>query len=154
MAATPIAEKNRPFLEKIQRQASLPDIYDARDIAIVVFRTMRDMMPNESAERVASELQVEAMPGDDAALEGDIADLWKDDNPIVRFISRIRQPLTIDAESFVRRVGSEGGLPKGVDARAAIQAVFSATKDELSPERQREVSIYLPNIIRSMWERA
>ncbi|MEO1132928.1 MAG: DUF2267 domain-containing protein [Cyanobacteria bacterium J06639_1] len=154
MPATPIADKNRPFLEKVQQKADLPDVYDARDIAIVVFRTMRDMMPNESADRVESELRVEALPTDDASLEGEIADLWKDDNPVVRFISRIRQPLKIDAESFVRRVGSEGGLPKGVDARDAIQAVFSATKDELTPDRQREVSTFLPDIIRSMWERA
>lgn len=154
MPATPIAEKNRPFLEKVQQKASLPDVYDARDIAIVVFRTMRDMMPNESVDRVESELHVEALPTDDATLEGEIADLWKDDNPVVRFISRIRQPLKIDAESFVRRVGAEGGLPKGVDARDAIQAVFSATKDELTPDRQREISIFLPDIIRSMWERA
>lgn len=154
MTATAIAEKNRPFLEKVQKQAGLPDIYDAKDLAIVVFRTMRDMIPNEAVDRVESELHEEALPTDDTTLQGEIAELWMDDNPIVRFVSRIRQPLNIDAESFITRISAEGSLPKGVETRTAIAAVFSATKDELPAERQREIGIYLPDIIRTMWERA
>ncbi|MEO1132722.1 MAG: DUF2267 domain-containing protein [Cyanobacteria bacterium J06639_1] len=154
MTATVITEKNRPFLEKVQREAGLPDIYDAKELAIIVFRTLRDMMPNEAADRVESELHAEALPTDDTTLQGEIADLWKDDNPVVRFVSRIRQPLDIDAESFIARISAEGSLPKGVETRTAISAVFGATKDELPPERQREIGIYLPDIIRAMWERA
>ncbi len=33
----PIPEKYVPFLQKVMTQAKLPDIYDARDITVVVF---------------------------------------------------------------------------------------------------------------------
>ena len=45
--ATPIATKNMPFLEKVMLKGNLNDIYDARDISEVVFRSMRDMMTTE-----------------------------------------------------------------------------------------------------------
>ncbi|MHC5833194.1 MAG: DUF2267 domain-containing protein, partial [Nostoc sp.] len=92
-------------------------------------------------DRVEGELHTEAVPTDEKALQLEVAELWKDTNPLVRFLSRIRQPLTgpaplgIDSNLFLRRVANEGGLPGTVEVEQAIKAVFSATKDELSQER-------------------
>ena len=59
------------------QRASLPDIYDARDLTLVVFRTMRDMMTTAASDRT------------EAAFEDDnIAQLWKDDNPVVSLLSK------------------------------------------------------------------
>ena len=148
----PVAAQDKPFLEKVMRQANLPDIYDARDITIVVFRTMRDLMTTEASDKVARELREEALPTDKKALQDEIADLWQDTNPLVSFLSRIRPPLKIDSELFLRRINQEAGLPAGVEAETVIKAVFSATKDELSPERVQEVASSLPAQIRLMWE--
>ena len=154
MTTVPVAEKERPFLEKVMDQANLPDIFDARDITVVVFRTMRDLMTTEAADQVAEELHKEALPTEKKALQDEIADLWKDTNPIVAFLSRIRPPLQIDSDLFLRRINQEAGLPRGVEPETVIKAVFSATKDELSPERVKEIAGFLPDQIRQMWEQA
>jgi uncharacterized protein (DUF2267 family) len=135
-------------------KAELEDIFDARDITEVVFRTMRDMMTTEASDRVAEELHKEAEPTEDKALQNEIADLWKDTNPLVSFLSRIRPPLIIRTETFLLRIRQEAGLPQGVEPEAVIKAVFSATKDELSEERVKEVANFLPDEIRKMWEGA
>jgi uncharacterized protein (DUF2267 family) len=135
-------------------KGELEDIFDARDITEVVFRTMRDMMTNEASDRVADELHKEAEPTEDKALQNEIAELWKDTNPIVSFLSRIRPPLIIRSQTFLLRIRQEAGLPQGVEPETAIKAVFSATKDELSEERAQEVSGFLPDEIRQMWEAA
>lgn len=152
--AVPIATKDMPFLEKVMFKGELEDIFDARDITEVVFRTMRDMMTNEASDRVADELHKEAEPTEDKALQNEIAELWKDTNPIVSFLSRIRPPLIIRSQTFLLRIRQEAGLPQGVEPETAIKAVFSATKDELSDERVKEVSGFLPDEIRQMWEAA
>jgi uncharacterized protein (DUF2267 family) len=101
------------------------------------------------------------LPTDDKTLQQEIADLWKDTNPLVGLLSRIRQPLTgepapvgIDGNLFARRVELEGSLPSGVKPETAIAAVFSATKDELSEERIQEIAGFLPDRIREMWASA
>ncbi len=154
MTTVPVAEKDRPFLEKVMDQANLPDIFDARDITVVVFRTMRDLMTTKAADQVAEELHKKALPTEKKALQDEIADLWKDTNPIVAFLSRIRPPLQIDSDLFLRRINQEAGLPRGVEPETVIKAVFSATKDELSPERVKEIAGFLPDQIRQMWEQA
>lgn len=150
----PIATKDMPFLEKVMYKGDLDDIFDARDITEVVFRTMRDMMTTEASDRVASELHKEAEPTKDKALQNEIAELWKDTNPIVSFLSRIRPPLIIKSDTFLFRIRQEAGLPPGVEPETVIKAVFSATKDELSEERVKEISGFLPDEIRKMWEEA
>ncbi len=152
--STPIATKDMPFLEKVMVKGDLEDIFDARDITEVVFRTMRDMMTTEVSDQVAEELHKEAEPTEDKALQNEVADLWKDTNPIVAFLSRVRPPLKIKPENFIRRVNQEGGLAQGDDPKQVINAVFSATKDELSEERIREIAGFLPDEIREMWEQA
>lgn len=131
----------KAFLEKVMQRANLPDIYDARDLTLVVFRTMRDLMTTAAADRT------QAAFGDD-----DIAKLWKDDNPIVSLLSRLRPPLEIDAETFIRRIKQEGGVPRGVSSEAVIMAVFSAAREALPPERAQEISACLPTGLRGLWE--
>ncbi|MBD2518749.1 DUF2267 domain-containing protein [Nostoc sp. FACHB-973] len=157
---TAIAREHRSFLEKVLVKARFADLYDARDFSEVVFRVMRDLMTTEASDRVEGELHKEAVPTDEKALQFEVADLWKDTNPIVRFLSRIRQPLRgpapigIDSNLFLTRVANEGALPPNVKAEQAVQAVFSATKDELSQERIQEIASWLPDRIRQLWEQA
>lgn len=152
--SVPIVEESMPFLEKVMLRGKLEDIFDARDVSEVVFRTMRDVMTTEASERVADELHEPAEPTQDKALQNEIADLWKDTNPIVRFLSRIRPPLEIKDETFLFRIRQEAGLPQGVSPETAIKAVFAATKDDLSQERIQEINSFLPGQIREMWQQA
>jgi uncharacterized protein (DUF2267 family) len=157
---TAIAEEHHSFLEKVMVKAGFADLYDARDFSEVVFRVMRDLMTTEASDRVASELHTEAVPTDEKALQMEVSELWKDTNPIVRFLSRVRKPLRgpapigIDSNLFLTRVANEGGLPGTVDRDQAIKAVFSATKDELSEERSQEIASWLPDHVRQLWEEA
>lgn len=154
MTNSAIADKDKPFLKKVMDKGNLPDLFDARDITIVVFRTMRDLMDTETADQVAGELHKEALATDQKSLQDEIADLWQDNNPIVAFLSRVRPPLKIDSELFLRRVNQEAGIARGIDVKTVIKAVFSATKDELSSERVQEIATFLPDQIRQMWEEA
>ncbi|MDB9524891.1 DUF2267 domain-containing protein [Oscillatoria sp. CS-180] len=131
----------RAFLEKVMQRASLPDIYDARDLTTVVFRTLRDLMTTETDQ------QTEA-----AFKNADIAEIWRDDNPFVSFLSRFRPPLDIDEELFLRRVKQEGGVPKNVSAEAVVVAVFSAARESIPPEQAKEISKVLPDGLRVLWE--
>lgn len=153
-ATVPIATKDTPFLEKVMIKGELSDLYDARDITEVVFRTMRDMMPNETVDRVAGELQKEMEPTTEKALQNEIEDLWQDTNPVVRFISRVRQPLKIKDDTFLFRIKQEAGLQNTVDPEVAVKAVFSATKDELSDDRIQEIRSFLPGTIQRLWQEA
>lgn len=152
--ASPIATKDMPFLEKVMLKGSLNDIFDARDISEVVFRTMRDMMTTEASERVSKELHEPAEPTKDKALQNEISDLWKDTNPIVAFLSKVRPPLKIDSDTFLFRIRQEGGLQKGVNESMVVKSVFSATKDELSQERVKEIEQFLPDKILQLWKEA
>ena len=110
--AEQLSANERAFLQKVMDRASLPDIYDARDLTTVVFRTMRDLMTTETDQKTEA-----------AFKDADIADLWRDDNPIVSFLSRFRPPLDIDSELVLRRIKQEGGVPKNVSAEAVVIAV-------------------------------
>lgn len=151
---SPIATENTPFLEKIMIKGELEDIFDARDLAEVVFRTMRDLMTTEASERVAGELHKPAEPSQDKALQDEISTLWQDTNPIVSFLSRVRPPLKFDDETFLFRIRQEGGLQRNVSPEQAVKAVFSATKEELSPERTSEIAGFLPGKVKELWEQA
>ncbi|MBE9130110.1 MULTISPECIES: DUF2267 domain-containing protein [unclassified Coleofasciculus] len=147
---------NTAFLEKVKNQGHLEDIYDARDVTEVVYRTMRDLMSTEAADRVGNELRdkKEAVPSPKEVPQKEVADLWKDTNPIVGFLSRVRPPLNFDGDTFLFRISQEASLPKGVAAETVVQAIFSATKEQLSPERVEEIATFLPDKIRQMWKRA
>jgi uncharacterized protein (DUF2267 family) len=152
-----IADEHSSFLEKVMVKGGLGDPYDARDLTEIVFRVMRDVMTTETAERVEAELHEEAMDTKTKALQMEVADLWKDTNPIVGFLSRIRPPLKgkglsgINADLFISRVANEGGLMPTTSPERVISAVFSATKDELSQERIQEIAGWLPDRIQELW---
>lgn len=155
-----IQEKDQAFLTKVMTEGGLADPYDARDITDVVFRVMRDLMTNDTIEHVESELHKPVMETQEKALQMEVADLWKDTNPIVRFLSRIRQPLQgpapigIDDNLFITRVANEGGIPPNTSAERVIQAVFMATKDELSDDCIQEIAGWLPGRVCQLWEQA
>ena len=155
-----IAEKNMPFLEKIKEQANLENIYEARDLTEIVYRTMRDLIPTETIDRVTSELETETLTKADENTTGVMADLWQDTNPLVAWLSRIRPhfqgeaPFTIDDNLFITRVEQEGGMPVQTNGETVIKAVFTATKEELSSERCQEIETFLPGKIRQMWQEA
>jgi uncharacterized protein (DUF2267 family) len=155
-----IADEHNSFLEKVMVKAGFADLYDARDFTEVVFRVMRDLMTTEASDRVEAELHQEALSTEEKALQMEVADLWKDTNPIVGFLSRVRQPLRgpapvgIDSNLFLTRVANEGALPPTVEGEQAVKAVFSATKDELSEERIQEIASCLPDRVRQLWEQA
>lgn len=157
---SPIAEKDQPFLERVMALGQISDMYDARDLTEVVFRTMRDMMTNEAVDRVGEELHVPLKDNPDKTiyaatpLATEVEDLWKDTNPIVHFLSRVRPPLVIRDETFLFRIKQEGGLQPNVDVETLVKAVFSATKQDLSPERINEVAEFLPGTVRQLWENA
>ncbi|MCU0527169.1 MAG: DUF2267 domain-containing protein [Elainella sp. Prado103] len=161
-----IADQHRSFLEKVMVEGKFADPYDARDFTEVVFRVMRDLMTTEAADRVADELHEEAMDTSEKALQMEITDLWKDTNPIVGLLSRVRPPwqgpgiFKIDSDRFFFRVANEGGFERSfehedADRKRAVKAVFSATKDELSEERIQEIATWLPeNGVRELWQEA
>ena len=149
-----IATRDTAFLKKVMLKGNIEDIYDARDITEVVFRTMRDLMTTEAQEDVASDLHTSTMETDKKTLSGEIADLWADSNPIVRFLSKVRPPLKFSDETFLFRIEKEGGIPKDTGPKTVVKAVFSATKEELSPERVSEVAEFLPGQVRTLWEEA
>lgn len=157
---TKIAPKDMPFLEKVRHQANLDNVYEARDLTEVVYRTIRDLIPRETIERVASELEEEISPTEEQTMPNEIADLWRDTNPIVAWLSQIRPPFkgsapfNIDDNLFITRVEQEGGMPALTNGQAVIKAVFAATKDELSQERIQEIAQFLPGKICQIWQQA
>lgn len=149
----PIATENMDFLEKVMVRGELEDIFDARDLSEMVFRTMRDLMTTEAADRVTDELEnTPAKETDNKALQNDIAELWQDTNPLVRFLSQVRSPLEFDDDTFLFRIRQEGGLQRGVSPEQVTTAVFATVKEELSEERIAEVSKFLPGKVRELWE--
>lgn len=150
-----IATKDMDFLKKVMLKGHIEDMYDARDITEVVFRTMRDLMSSEATDKVAKELHVARADHEDRkALKGEVASLWEDSNPLVRFLSEIRPSLDFDDDTFLFRVEKEGGIPKTTGPNTVVKAVFSATKEELSPERIAEIESAMPGKVRQLWKEA
>lgn len=161
-----IADRDQSFLEKVMVDGDFADPYEARDFTEVVFRVMRDLMTTDAADRVADELHEEVVPTKDKSLQMEVTDLWRDTNPLVGFLSRVRPPLQgqgffkIDSDRFLFRVANEGGLESTSEDREtacqrAVAAVFSATKSELSEERIREIARWLPpEGVLELWNKA
>ena len=160
------ADRDRSFLEYVMVEGGFADPYDARDFTEVVFRIMRDLMTTAAADRVADELHEEMMPTNEKALQMEVTDLWKDTNPIVGFLSRVRPPwqgpgiFKINSVRFFFRAANESGLErmpedKDKERKQAVKAVFTATKRELSQERIAEIATWLPEDgVRELWHEA
>ncbi|MBE9069800.1 DUF2267 domain-containing protein [Leptolyngbya cf. ectocarpi LEGE 11479] len=153
--STQIATKDMAFLKKVMLRGNLDDVYDARDLTELVFRTMRDLMTTDAAHHVAADLEGKILPSTDKeALAEDISQLWKDTNPLVRFLSELRPPLNFSADTFLFRIEQEGSIPKTSGPKTVVKAVFSATKDELSKERCEEIARFMPGEILELWQNA
>ncbi|MFE4107207.1 DUF2267 domain-containing protein [Almyronema epifaneia] len=142
--------KSSDFLLQVMTQGGLEDLYDTRDVIEVVFRTVRDLMTTETAQRVATEIENDTQASD----RQQIAALWRDTNPVVAFLSRLRPPLTFADDTFLFRIAQESGLSKRVAPEAAVKAVFQALKPRLSKSLAQEISIALPGQIQQMWRMA
>lgn len=144
-------QKQQSFLEKVIERSDLKTENEAQRAANVVFRLLRDMMSNQETNRVEEDLRTRA-----SEAEQDAVGLWRDPNVMVAFFSRISpiQKLNIRPGTFMLRLQQEGVLPDGVSPESVTQAVFSATKEILSPERSHEVAEALPAEIRQIWEQA
>lgn len=136
-----MSQSEQAFLEQVMQKSNIPDIYDARDITIVVFRALRDLMSTEAADKTEAAFDDEK-----------IAQLWKDDNPIAAALSKLRPPLNIDTDIFLRRIRQEGGVPKGVSPESAVIAVFSTVRESLPTEQVKAISGFLPDGLKVMWE--
>ncbi|MCA1993180.1 MAG: DUF2267 domain-containing protein [Coleofasciculus sp. S288] len=147
------------FLDKVQLNGHLENINKAKDVTEVVFRAMRDLMTTEAADRVDAELRrrdthKNLVPTAPEVPTREIADLWKDTNPVAGFLSRLDAPLQVDADTFLYMIRQETDLPEGVSPETVVQAIFCATKQELSPERVEEIASFLPGKIQQMWQQA
>jgi len=138
-------DTHTPFLEKVKTQGNLKSTGEAKRAAEVTFRLLRDVMPDDSIDRVEDEL--------DDKPDETVEDLWEDTNPLVNFLSRIRPQLKIKPENFLVRLQQEANLPDA-DPPTVMKAVFSATKQELSQERVQEIANFLPDEIQQMWQQA
>lgn len=148
-----------PFLEKVRVKGQLEDISQSKDVTEVVYRTMRDLMTTDAADRVAIELRkdgksAKVVPTVAETPQKEVADLWQDTDPIAGALSRIEPPQKFDADGFLYMIDQEADLPQGVTPETVVQAVFSATKQELSPERVEEVASFLPGKIQQLWQQA
>ncbi|MEM8827907.1 MAG: DUF2267 domain-containing protein [Cyanobacteria bacterium P01_G01_bin.19] len=158
---TEITSRERDFIEKVMAKADMSEVYDARDLTGIVFRTMRDLMTTKAAKEVAEELHTPISSTDERLAQEEIADLWKDSNPIVRFLSEVRPILKFDDDTFFFRIAMEGGLPQTTESspkitppETIVSAVFSATKEELSATRIAEIANFMPGKVRTLWENA
>jgi len=151
MAEQTAEQNQQSFLETIIEKSELYSDNEAQMAAKVVFRILRDMMPNEQVDRISQDLHEEAPKAD-----MEIADLWNDPNAMVAFFSRISpfRPLSISSDTFFLRLDQEGALPRSADAKGVTQAVFTALKQQLPEQKSSEVPQYLPDEIAQLWQQA
>jgi uncharacterized protein (DUF2267 family) len=146
-----MAEQQQSFLERVIERSNLETENQAQVATKVTFRILRDMVTPEESDQIADDLRKE-----DPAADMEIKDLWKDTNPMVSFFSRLSpvQPIKIGPGVFRTRLKQEGALPDYADPENVAKAIFSATKEELSPERVQELSTILPDELGQWWQEA
>ena len=157
MTTTTQPKTDQSFLEAVARHGHLTSLYEAQEMAEVVFRTMRDLLDANAIDQIAAELDQPAHATDNKTLQASIADLWQDSNPVVGWLSRLRPPFAkqapqgIDDRLFFTRVRREGGMPKTTTAPTVVKAVFAATKGKLSNECIQTIDASLPGKVRTLW---
>lgn len=144
-------QTQQSFLDKVMERSGLQNPNDAQRAANIVFRILRDMMLNKTSDQIEKDLKERAPES-----EQEVVDLWRDPNVMVAFFSRISpaQNLHIKPQTFMLRLKQEGALPEGFSPESVTGAVFSATKEILPSERNREIAALLPGEIRQIWEQA
>lgn len=143
--------QQKSFIDKVLERSSLQTANEAERATNIVFRILRDMMLNKTSDQIEQDLKEKAPES-----EQDAIDLWQDPNVMVAFFSRISpaQNLHIKPGVFMLRLQQEGALPDGVPPENVTAAVFSATKEILSAERNQQIADILPGEIRQIWEQA
>jgi len=146
-----VKQAETSFIDKVIERSELDSEYDAKRAANIVFRIMRDMMYTETSDRIQQDLRENAPEP-----EQDVVELWRDPNVMVAFFSRISpaRNLHIKPGTFMLRLRQEGALPEGVSAENVTQAVFSATKEILPPNRNDEIATILPGELQQLWVQA
>lgn len=148
-----------PFIDKVTQMGHFQDRAIAEETVEAIFRSMRDLMTPDAIERVSEELKNKTavpadevdIPANDKAIEKDLAELWKDPDPVASGISQDNPPQKPNSDEFLYHLDHQVNLPPGVTPESAIKAVFSLTKPELSDDRIQEISTYLPSKIQKMW---
>ncbi len=143
--------KQQSFLDKVIERSGLQTVNEAQRATNIVFRILRDMMLNKTSDQIEKDLRERAPES-----EREVIDLWQDPNVMVAFFSRISpaQNLHIKPGVFMLRLKEEGALPEEISPEKVTEAVFSATKEILSSERNQEIAALLPGEVRQIWERA
>ena len=143
--------KQQLFLDKVIERSGLQTVNEAQRATNIVFRILRDMMLNKTSDQIEKDLRERAPES-----EREVIDLWQDPNVMVAFFSRISpaQNLHIKPGVFMLRLKEEGALPEEISPEKVTEAVFSATKEILSSERNQEIAALLPGEVRQIWERA
>lgn len=144
--------EQKAFLQKVIDQSDLKSTNDAQSATEVLFRILRDMIPNEDVQKIEQELQTAATKGNTQ-----VAELWTDPNVMVAFFSRVSplRTLKISYGTAMLRLQQEAALPEGIKSEQVAIAIFSATKAELSDERIQDVANCLSDDgLRQMWKQA
>ncbi|MEM1366443.1 MAG: DUF2267 domain-containing protein [Cyanobacteria bacterium P01_H01_bin.15] len=134
------------FYKLVDKEGGFGSPYDARDAAEIVFRTLRDLMTTEAADRIKDELP------DDG--KDSLKSIWQDTNPLVNWLSRVRPPMDIKDKSFLFRIQQEAGLAPDVTSTQAVLAVFKALKQTLSEAGAKEVKTVLSGSVQQLWDQA
>jgi uncharacterized protein (DUF2267 family) len=144
-------EKHQSFLDQVMANSNLKTDTDAQKATNIVFRILRDMLPREQVDKLSTELREDAPKAD-----MEIKDLWKDVNPMVSFFSYISpiQQIEISKDTFMMRLKQEAALPDDTTPETVAKAVFGATKKELSSEQIDNVTKFLSEEIRPIWQQA
>jgi uncharacterized protein (DUF2267 family) len=148
-----------PFIDKVTQIGHFQNRAIAEETVEAIFRSMRETMTLEAIKRVEEELKNKtAVPADevdipatDKAVEKDLAELWKDPDPVASKMSQDNPPQQVDSDQFLYHIDHQVNLPPGVTPESAVKAVFSLTKPELSDDRIQEIATYLPDKIQKMW---
>ncbi|MBW4492929.1 MAG: DUF2267 domain-containing protein [Oscillatoria princeps RMCB-10] len=82
------------------------------------------------------------LQADDKPPHYQIAYLWKDTNPLVRFFHRLRPAYQTEPDTFLFRIRQKAGFASRVAPEAVIKAVFSVTKDAIYLENFRKLAAF------------
>lgn len=124
------------FFRRVLLEASRPSLDDAKRVTASVFHALRDRLTPDEADQAA------------AQLPKPLKALWWEGEPDGR------RPVKMHRKEFYERVRQEAGLGSERETRQAIQAVFGALKEQLSPGEADDILTQLPKDLKPVWENA